>query len=120
MSILSSVIKPLDKEFIPDFLYHSPVNFDYQQVIIEVKANPQVTFKGLYKDLQKIEQFTASYRYKLGILLVVNNDGERIKRLLAQHQDKLNLIREPEKILLMVKRDRESYIQEYRLTEIIT
>lgn len=111
-SVMSQDIGPLDKEYIPDFLYHSPANFDYQQVVIEIKTNPNVSFKALFSDLWKLGQFTTRYGYKMGILLVVNNDGKRIKKMLERNKDRLRAIASLEKIQLMVKRNKECSLWE--------
>jgi hypothetical protein len=119
VSLMSQGIEPLSKEFIPDFLYHSPANFNHQQVIIEVKTNPKVPFEDLYNDLRKLMEFTIRYSYKLGILLVVNNSGDRIKSLLRRSNKRLCTIQSPEKIWLIVKHNRESPLWESSLKAII-
>ncbi len=119
VSLMSQGIEPLSKEFIPDFLYHSPGNFNHQQVIIEVKTNPKVSFEDLYNDLRKLMEFTTKYSYKLGILLVLNNSSERIKSLLKRNNDRLCTIQSPEKILLIVKQNRESPLWEASLKAIM-
>jgi len=77
-------VTALDNKYVPDFLLHSPGDFDYQSLIIEVKSARNITFGPIKKDLMKIQEFITRYRYQMGIFLIVNNSADRIRRLLAK------------------------------------
>jgi len=62
----------LDKKYIPDFILHGPGRFDNQEVMMEVKTNPNWKFAQIYYDLKKIDQFIDRYKYKMGVFLAVN------------------------------------------------
>src|SRR5258708_2937747 len=55
----------LDNEYIPDFLLHSPGDFNYQSLIIEVKSAPNIPFGPIQEDLMKIQQFISRNIYKI-------------------------------------------------------
>ncbi len=80
--LLPQNILPLEARYMPDFLLHSPGNFDNQLLIVEVKTNPELTYAQIQDDLLKIEQFIKNYKYKQGIFLITNNDYNRIIDLL--------------------------------------
>jgi len=71
---------PLSKEYIPDFLLHSPRpgNFDYQLLIMEVKSDPNLSWSSIKSDLAKIQEFIAHYFYQQGVFLTVNTSPERM------------------------------------------
>lgn len=75
-------VVPLEKEYIPDFLLHSPGNFDHQELVIEVKSNPLVSYNDVIDDLLKIQEFITRYNYRLGVFLTVNSNFNRINRIL--------------------------------------
>lgn len=79
-------VEALDHTYIPDFLLHSPGNFEYQGLVIEVKSAPDLQFAPIQADLLKIQEFITRYKYQKGIFLVVNNSEERMHRLLSDHQ----------------------------------
>lgn len=76
-------IKALDKEFMPDFLLHSPGNIEHQDVVIEVKCNPDLVFSDVKDDLEKINQFIDRYKYQLGVFLTVNTGPDSAVRMLG-------------------------------------
>jgi len=80
-------IQSLEKEYIPDFLLHSPGNFDHQKLILEVKSDPRVSFSDIKDDLSKIQEFITRYRYRRGILLIINSPSERIKLIIAKREN---------------------------------
>jgi hypothetical protein len=85
LEFFPEVEEKLDKEYIPDFLLHSPEpgNFQHQMVIIEVKSNPKLSFSGFKEDLLKIQEFITKYRYRQGIFLTVNTSSERARAYLS-------------------------------------
>jgi hypothetical protein len=80
-------ITALDAEYFPDFLLHTPNNFDNQDIIVEVKSNPKLGFSGMKEDLIKIQQFISKYGYSRGVFLSVNTNPERIGRGLMEPQN---------------------------------
>ena len=88
-------------------------------MVIEVKANPEVSFPDLQEDLQKLSQFAARHHFKLGILLIVNNDPSRIKMLLQSHINQLRDLELPEKIRVLVREGVDSDLREASLAELI-
>jgi hypothetical protein len=69
--------KALAREYIPDFLLHSPEagNVDFQGLIIEVKSDPGLSFSDIKKDLIKLQEFLAKYGYQQGVFLTVNSSA---------------------------------------------
>ncbi len=116
-------IQPLKKEYIPDFLLHSPypADFGYQELIIEVKANPGLTFSDIQEDLAKIQEFITKYQYQQGIFLTVNTSPEHIGGLLArpQNRDWINTnLRDRAKILFMCKEQHGKDTCEWNLSDL--
>jgi hypothetical protein len=116
-------IENLDKAYIPDFLLHTPGSFRHQELIIEVKSNPSIDISKIIKDLVKIDQFIERYRYRKGILLVINKDPEWLFQQLisvggveTNNWYELNLPNR-DKIMIMCKHNQEAEIIEWYLTE---
>ncbi len=80
-------IVALQKEYIPDFLLHSPGNFDHQELVIEVKSNPSISTGEVKNDLLKIQEFITRYRYRLGVFLTVNSDSNRVINMLRDFEN---------------------------------
>jgi hypothetical protein len=100
-------IQALDSEYIPDFLLHSPGDFDRQYLITEVKSNPQLTFSGIKDDLLKIQQFITRYSYQRGVFLTINTNPTRIINSLKDLENRewiSNNIKNPELIHFMCKK----------------
>lgn len=112
-------ISELSKEFMPDFLLHTPGNFDNQLVVMEVKCNPQLSFFSLCADLLKIQEFIANYRYEQGIFLAVNQSEHNQQRLLQRLNtwvpDNMNT---QDRILLLFKNEPGDEIREYNLNNL--
>jgi hypothetical protein len=77
-------VNNLDRNFMPDFLLHVPGDFDAQEVMMEVKTDPDLTYSGFQDDLAKLQQFIARYKYKTGVFLTVNTDPPSMLRILRQ------------------------------------
>ncbi|WP_143588813.1 hypothetical protein [Terribacillus halophilus] len=105
-------IKSTEGPYYPDFLIHEPYTTDNQDLIIEVKANPNLSVKDMKKDIYKIDQFIDRYKYKKGIFLAINVTAEKRKQLLS-NSDLLNSLKEQVKckneILLMFKESAEEH-----------
>lgn len=71
-------LERLSKEFFPDFLLHQPGTAKHQYVVMEVKADPQVSWSKLRADLAKLDELIQLYHYAAGVSLVVNCSPERV------------------------------------------
>jgi len=65
-------ITKLEKEYIPDFIFHNPKNADKQKLVIEVKINPDNKKKEYIYDLKKIHEFIDKYKFEEGCLIALN------------------------------------------------
>jgi hypothetical protein len=89
---------PLEYEYTPDFLVHTPGSAGYHAFIIEVKCMPWVDELEIWFDLAKINEFIERYHYQRGIFLSVNASLEHLKNLLMRLADGLNFTRKENKI----------------------
>ncbi|TXT32939.1 MAG: Methionyl-tRNA formyltransferase-like protein [Chitinophagaceae bacterium] len=109
-------IAELSKEFMPDFLLHTPGNFDNQLIVMEVKSTPRLSFGKLCADLLKIQEFINNYNYQQGIFLAVNQSALNKRRLLNSlaewHTGNMNT---QNRILLLFKNEPGDEIVEYNL-----
>ena len=67
---------PLKTRRMPDFLFHSPGNFDNQIAAIEVKTTPRLSYCQLIRDLEKLSELRVNYQYQLVIFHCVNSSME--------------------------------------------
>lgn len=105
----------LVKEYMPDFLLHSPIagDFRYQMVVVEVKSDPELTFTEIKADLSKIQEFITRYHYRRGIFLTVNTPQERMQRILARNRPWIQAnLEDRDKILFMCKQRRNTPLYE--------
>ena len=115
-------VAALDREYIPDFLLHTPGNFQNQHLIIEVKSNPNISFAGMIDDLLKIQQFISRYQYQRGIFLTVNTNPNRIRNILNQENNRLWLrqnINDPNRIHILCKKKNDVDLYETTISEIL-
>lgn len=63
----------LSREFVPDFLMHSPGNVDSHPFVIEVKCIRELTPQAVIYDLSKIDELITNYRYQRGLFISVNS-----------------------------------------------
>ena len=113
----------LDSEYIPDFLLHTPGNFDNQHLIIEIKSNPKLSFSGMTNDLQKIQQFIDRYNYERGVFLTINTNPERVANFLALDATKSwfrDNIRTPDRIHIMCKKKNDVDLYERTIDQLQT
>lgn len=112
-------ITKLSKEFMPDFLLHTPGNFSNQLIVMEVKSTPTLSNNEIKADLLKIQEFINNYQYQKGIFIAVNVPIEvRKQRLLHLSKWYTNNINTPEKISLFFKENPSSEMQEYSFTDL--
>lgn len=76
-------IQPMNDEYIPDFLLHSPGTTESHPFVIEVKSDNRIDEGRVLYDLLKINQFITRYRYERGIFISVNTTNEYMDGLLA-------------------------------------
>ena len=116
-----NIEQPLVKEYVPDFLLHSPGNFQHQKLIIEVKSVPELSFSAVKEDLSKIQEFIQRYRYRLGVFLAVNAPSKRIIGILARPASQKWIQRNlgnRRRILFISKERQDSDLIEFRLDQI--
>ncbi|MEG3437044.1 hypothetical protein V0288_07925 [Pannus brasiliensis CCIBt3594] len=116
-------IERLDKNYFPDFLFHSPSDTDYQIVVMEVKSNPELQATDIISDLRKLRQFVAKYNYQYGIFLAINISPVIIQEEFIRHEI-INFLQEipnedKERIFLMIKENSKSPVFEKKLSELI-
>lgn len=85
-------VTQLDREYIPDFLLHTPGNFGSQGLVMEVKTAPEIPFRDIKDDLLKLHEFIQRYAYGRALFLVTNNTAARIQRL-VERDDNADWIR---------------------------
>jgi hypothetical protein len=114
-------VRALSHEYIPDFLLHSPGHFDSQDLIIEVKSNPEITFSGIKPDLLKIQEFILRYRYNRGVFLTINTEPDRMERTLAVENNRRWIqqeLSERERIIFMCKQQNDAPLFECKLGDL--
>lgn len=115
-------ISKLERRYIPDFLIHEPQTVSNQNIIIEVKANPDLRDKDILDDIKKIDQFISRYEYKKGVFLAINIPEEKIKKLLSKNElftQLENDIVNHENILVMFKESYEAELLHRNLGKVI-
>ncbi|HLZ57668.1 MAG TPA: hypothetical protein VKR06_12025 [Ktedonosporobacter sp.] len=114
-------VQRLEKAYIPDFLLHSPGDFQHQSLIIEVKSAPNLPFGSIQQDLAKIQEFISRYRYQMGLFLVVNTPAERMRAMLShpEHQEWMaEHLPNRSQIKFMCKHDHQASLFECSLNEV--
>lgn len=121
VDLLPGLNEELSKEYIPDFLFHTPPPNNRQEVVAEVKTSPRLSFAGIQKDLDKIQEFIQKYNYRLGVFLAVNSDPNRILNIIKS-QDNLAWINDSilskDRIIVLLKRNRETELVKFYLNDI--
>lgn len=62
----------LSRDFMPDFLLHTPGDFSNQLAIVEAKSSPHLNARDFRYDLRKLEEFIVRYHYQIGVFVGVN------------------------------------------------
>ena len=109
---------PLPARRMPDFLFHTPGNFDNQIAAIEVKTSPTLSREYLIEDLVKLTELRQNYKYKLAIFHCVNTDIERLKQLLNYADVRLENL--DHDIKIECKPGYRVPLESYRLGELFT
>lgn len=72
---------PLGARRMPDFLFHTPDNFNNQIAAIEVKT-AYLSQDKFIEDLEKLTELYRNYKYQLAIFHCTNTSIDRIRHLL--------------------------------------
>jgi hypothetical protein len=86
-------VTALEREYIPDFLLHTPGNFKSQGLVMEVKTAADIPLRDIKSDLLKLQEFVQKYAYGRALFLVTNNSIQRIQEILGQTET-INWIRD--------------------------
>jgi len=101
-------LNPLDGEYVPDFIVHSPGSADRQFCVIEVKADPDVSHDDIFHDLDKLDQFITRFNYEHGMFLAVNISPQVIEEKLQILRPRIQHLHGRERILIICKSNRAS------------
>ena len=77
----------MSKEFIPDFILHAPGPYERQEVVVEVKSNPKLTFGEIKNDIAKLQEFIIKYNYTVGNFLSINVNPIHIVNILKEENN---------------------------------
>jgi hypothetical protein len=105
--------KDSDKTFetittIPDFFIHKQQdNFDedFQKLIVEIKTTPNLNETDLFFDLFKLNIYVEKYKFQNGVLLIVNNELNKIEKFTKSYLNQKYYIapKNHDRIYLFVK-----------------
>lgn len=109
---------PLSAQRMPDFLFHTPGNFDNQVAAIEVKVSPTLSSADLIDDLKKLTELRQNYLYDLGIFHCVNIESDRL-RMLLQRANAYDMVLDQD-ILVECKSSHGAPIESFKLSELLT
>lgn len=108
-------IESLSKEFIPDFLMHSPGDVISHPMVIEVKSVNNLSASALLYDLEKLDEFITRYNYQRGLFISVNAETEYILRLIDRQSENISRIEARDRIIIIIKQNQESEPIIYRI-----
>ena len=94
----------LNRNYMPDFLLHTPGDFSNQLLVMEVKTNPNILLQHIEYDVQKLAEFMdqSTYRYEKGIFLCVNVQPEIVFKMISDYSDRFEGISEAVKSELLI------------------
>ena len=121
VNFLPGLDVPLSKEFIPDFILHAPGPYERQEVVVEVKSNPKLTFGEIKNDIAKLQEFIIKYNYTLGIFLSINVNPIHIVNILKEENNQTWIdenVHNKEVILLIIKESQDTQPIEFSLNEL--
>lgn len=121
VQFLPGLDEQLSKEFIPDFILHAPGPYELQEVVVEVKSKPALTFGDIKSDLEKLQEFITKYNYKLGLFLSINVDPNRIVGILKEENSQTWLnenIQNREGIIVIIKEGHNTDHVKFPLNEL--
>jgi hypothetical protein len=117
-----SQVKKLSKNFMPDFLLHTPGNFENQLIVMEVKSSPAIKRAHVKNDINKIAEFMERYGYLCGVFLAVNTTVSNIWEMLYSQKETFATMPDEHKkgILIMVQDMPSRTFAEFSLYDIFT
>jgi hypothetical protein len=98
----------LSREFIPDFLMHSPGNANNHPYVIEVKCTGNLTPRAVLKDLEKINEFITRYSYQRGLFITINSNVDEIVELLKSLSRRIDSMEGKDRIKVIQKDNQDS------------
>ncbi|NQE76868.1 hypothetical protein [Pantoea ananatis] len=107
---------PLEALRIPDFLFHTPGNFDNQIATMEVKV-VELQADDFYDDLSKLSDMIERYNYQIAIFHCINNSLNRLRLLI--HRMNGEWVALNPNIIIFIRENFHSRIQELTLGELI-
>lgn len=109
-------VDALDGQRVPDFILHSPGDFDNQIATMEVKKS-KLSSNDLLDDISKLNQMMERYRYQLGIFHSINNSLEHVLRIIRDNHVLFRDMRGD--ILLIIKPGFGQEIHEFNLIDVL-
>ena len=106
----------LSREFIPDFLMHSPGNAYNHPFVIEVKCTRNLSPQALIKDLEKINEFITRYSYQRGLFITINSNKDEIIALLKGLSKRIESLEGKDRIKVIQKDNQDSDYNIIQLT----
>ncbi|MBL7769299.1 MAG: hypothetical protein JNK20_10005 [Flavipsychrobacter sp.] len=82
-------LHPMDGEYAPDFLMHTPGNAVSHPFVIEVKCEHDITGAKIFADLKKINQFITQYNYQRGVFITTNAQPNYIADKILELNDNI-------------------------------
>lgn len=98
----------LSREFVPDFLMHSPGNADNHPFVIEVKCVRGLSPFAIIRDLEKLDEFIIRYRYQRGLFITVNSENEEILATVERLKAKILQLAGIDRIKILQKDNQNS------------
>lgn len=121
VNLLPGLDESLAKEYFPDFLLHVPGPYEHQEVVVEVKSTPKLSFGKIKPDLAKLNEFITKYNYKAGVFLAVNVERNSILNWFNDEHNKEwinNNISVKEQIQIFIKENQEAELFKFPLNGI--
>jgi hypothetical protein len=92
-------LEDLSKEFVPDFLMHSPGEASRHVAVIEVKCYDRLTTEEVLYDLNKLDEFIRNYYYERGFFISVNMEFDSFIQLMHHINNQISTLSDSIKII---------------------
>jgi hypothetical protein len=115
-SLLTEVYKEwkmeeLDKEYIPDFIFHDDMDHTKQRLIVEVKTSPKDSIHNYRSDLNKIHEFITNYNFQQGCLIALNQETDFIKNKVRRvYLEATDELKESLKKTYLIVKEEEQFV----------
>lgn len=96
-------LHPMDGEYAPDFLMHSPGNANSHPFVIEVKCEHDISRAKILADLKKINQFITRYNYQRGVLITTNSQPDYIEAKISELNENIQQLGGRDRIKVVCK-----------------